>query len=110
MAGFSQNPFYADILFNGGDVFEEGSTKIKVLHTPGHTAGSVCYVLEKCIFTGDTLFEGTVGRTDFPTGDFVTLKKSLEMIKNLSGDYKLFSGHGLETTLSEEKQTNPYLL
>ena len=110
MAGFEQKPFYADILFSGGDVFEEGETRIKVLHTPGHTIGSVCYILDDYIFTGDTLFEGTVGRTDFPTGDFSALKKSLETLKNLSGDYKLFSGHGLATTLSREKTINPYMI
>lgn len=110
MAGFEQTPFSADILFDGGDVFEEGKTRITVLHTPGHTAGSVCYVLDDYIFTGDTIFEGTVGRTDFPTGDFAALKKSLEMLKNLNKDYKLFSGHGLATTLQREKQRNPYLI
>ena len=109
-AGFEQKPFYADILFSDNDVFEVGSTKITVLHTPGHTVGSVCYVADGYIFTGDTLFEGTVGRTDFPGGDFATLKKSLERLKNLEGDYKLFSGHGLATTMSREKKMNPYMV
>ena len=109
MAGYRQEPFYADILFQNGDVFEAGNTKIKVLHTPGHTAGSVCYFMEDCIFTGDTLFEGTVGRTDFPTGDFAVLKQSLDMLKNLPKDYKIYSGHGMATTLSREIKTNPYL-
>lgn len=109
-AGFSQEPCCADFVFNGGDVFQIGDTKIQVLHTPGHTAGSVCYILNNYIFTGDTLFEGTVGRTDFPTGDFAELKSSLEKLKNLSGDYKIFSGHGLATTLSREKLMNPYLI
>lgn len=110
MAGFEQKPFYADILFSGGDVFEVGKTRIKVLHTPGHTAGSVCYMSEGYIFTGDTLFQGTIGRTDFPTGDYAALKKSFETLKKLNGDYKIFAGHGLATTLSREKETNPYLL
>ncbi len=109
MAGYNQAPFYADILFENGDVFEVGDTEIQVLHTPGHTEGSVCYIMEDCIFTGDTLFEGTVGRTDFPTGDFATLKRSLEKLKNLDKDYKIYSGHGLATTLSYERKTNPYL-
>ncbi|MBO5852607.1 MAG: MBL fold metallo-hydrolase [Clostridia bacterium] len=110
MAGCSSEPFYADILFKDNDIFEVGGTKINVLHTPGHTLGSVCYVLENCIFTGDTLFEGTVGRTDFPGGDFATLKNSLQRLKNLSGDYKLYPGHGQWTTMSEEKKTNPYMV
>ena len=110
MMGCSSGPFYADILFGDNQIFEIGDTKIRVLHTPGHTVGSVCYVLENCIFTGDTLFEGTVGRTDFPGGDFTALKKSLERLKSLSGDYTVFSGHGLSTTLSREKKTNPYMV
>ena len=67
-------------------------------------------MIENYIFTGDTLFEGTVGRTDFPGGSFATLKASLERLKNLEGDYKLFSGHGLGTTLSREKKMNPYMV
>ena len=110
MAGFNQKPFSADILFKNGQVFEEGNTKIKVLHTPGHTAGSVCYFFEDIIFTGDTLFEGTIGRTDFPTGDFAVINKSLKLLKDLTEDYKIYSGHGLSTTLSREKLTNPYLI
>lgn len=110
MVGFNQKPFSADILFENGQVFEVGTTKIKVIHTPGHTAGSVCYFLEDIIFTGDTLFEGTIGRTDFPTGDFAVINKSLKMLKDLKEDYKIYSGHGLSTTLSREKLTNPYLI
>ena len=110
LAGFEQEPFYADILFEDNDVFKVGKTEIKVLHTPGHTAGSVCYLSEDYIFTGDTLFAGTVGRTDLPGGDFPTLKRSLERLKALKDDYKLFPGHGLSTTLFREKQTNPYMV
>ncbi|MBQ5910887.1 MAG: MBL fold metallo-hydrolase [Clostridia bacterium] len=110
MAGFNQAPFYADITFKNGQVFKEGNTRIQVLHTPGHTAGSVCYLLEDCIFTGDTLFEGTIGRTDFPTGDFSVMKKSLEKLKSLGKDYIIYSGHGPKTTLFREKTTNPYLI
>lgn len=109
LAGYTQDSFAADLLFDDGDVFEVGKTKIKVLHTPGHTAGSVCYILDNYLFTGDTLFEGTIGRTDFPSGDFDELKNSLERIKRLDGDYKIFAGHGLATTLEREKMTNPYL-
>ena len=109
-AGFNQKPFYADMLFDDNDIFKVGNTKIKVLHTPGHTVGSVCYLIDNYIFTGDTLFEGTVGRTDFPGGDFASLMRSLEKLQNLNGDPTLFSGHGLATTLSREKKMNPYMV
>lgn len=108
-AGFEQKPFSADITFSDGDAFNVGSTEIKVLHTPGHTAGSVCYMIENSIFTGDTLFEGTVGRTDLPTGDFSALKASLERLKELGQDYKLYPGHGLATNLYREMRLNPYM-
>jgi glyoxylase-like metal-dependent hydrolase (beta-lactamase superfamily II) len=81
-----------------------------VLHTPGHTCGSVCYIIGDCIFTGDTLFEGTIGRTDFPTGDNNALMLSLGKLKELRGDYKIYAGHGLATTLGREKRINPYML
>ena len=110
MVGLAQEPFYADILFKDNDVFEVGDTKIKVLHIPGHTAGSVCYIIDNYMFTGDTLFQGTVGRTDLPTSDFATMKKSLDRLKNLEGDYKIFAGHGLATTLDRERKMNPFMV
>lgn len=110
MVGLTQEPFYADILFKDNDVFEVGNTQIKVLHIPGHTAGSVCYIIDNYMFTGDTLFQGTVGRTDLPTSDFATMKKSLDRLKNLEGDYKIFAGHGLATTLDRERKMNPFMV
>ena len=110
MAGFNQEPFYADILFNDNDIFEVGNTKIKVIHVPGHTMGSVCYIIENYMFSGDTLFEGTVGRTDLPTRDFAVLRQSLERLKAMEGDYKVFPGHGLATTLDRERKMNPYMV
>lgn len=107
--GLEQKPFSADITFTDGDVLKIRSTEIKVIHTPGHTAGSVCYMIENSIFTGDTIFEGTVGRTDFPTGDFSALKASLDRLKALGQDYKLYPGHGLATSLLREIQLNPYM-
>ncbi len=107
--GLEQKPFSADITFADGDVFNVGSTEINIIHTAGHTAGSVCYMIEDSIFTGDTLFEGTVGRTDFPTGNFNALKASLERLKALGQDYKLYPGHGLATNLYREMRLNPYM-
>lgn len=109
-AGFVQKPFSADILVRDGDVLKLGGTDFYVMHTPGHTAGSVCYMAEDVIFTGDTLFEGSVGRTDFPTGDPAALNASLEKLKSLGKDYTLYPGHGVPTTLYREIKTNPYMI
>jgi glyoxylase-like metal-dependent hydrolase (beta-lactamase superfamily II) len=83
--------------------------EITVLHTPGHTQGSVCLMVEDTIFSGDTLFAGSCGRTDLPGGDWVTIQDSLNDLKNLPGDYRVFPGHGDETTLSQERKFNPYM-
>ena len=70
---------------------------------------TVCYLLDDVIFTGDTLFKQSIGRTDFPGGSYDDMLKSLKMLKELSGDYILYSGHGDKTTLSYERAFNPYL-
>ena len=81
----------------------------RTLHTPGHTAGSVCYLLEDKLFTGDTLFCLGVGRTDLPTGDYRMLVSSVrDVLFKLSGDYSVFPGHGELTTLSYEKKHNMF--
>lgn len=104
------HPVEADARLKDGDVICEGSMKIKVISTPGHSKGSVCYMVEDCIFTGDTLFKGSVGRTDLYGGDPKTLAESLKKLTGLQGEYRLFCGHGEDTTLSEEKRSNPFLL
>ena len=80
-----------------------------VLHTPGHTPGSVCLVCEDAMFSGDTLFAGSCGRTDLPGGDWATIQSSLRRLKELPGDYRVFPGHAEVTTLAQERQYNPYL-
>lgn len=107
--GLEQEPFYADIKVEEGSVLDFGDVKFSVMHTPGHTAGSVCYLADDVIFTGDTIFENNIGRTDFPTGDYPTLLRSLKRIKELKGNYTLYSGHGNPTTLEREIKNNPYL-
>jgi glyoxylase-like metal-dependent hydrolase (beta-lactamase superfamily II) len=88
-----------------------GDYIFKVIHTPGHTPGGVCYKLNSDIFTGDTLFKGSIGRTDFPGGDYNTLMDSLKLlIKNVPGNTKVYSGHGYSTTIENEILTNPFLM
>lgn len=79
------------------------------IHTPGHTAGSMCYITEDCLFSGDTLFRAGVGRTDLPTGSFVELTNSIKKLFELSGDLKVYPGHGEDTTLNFERNYNPFV-
>jgi len=104
-----QQPIGADVLVEDGDIISLGDTKIKVMHTPGHTAGSVCYVVDDCIFCGDTIFKLSCGRTDLPSGNSVELLSSLKKLKGLDGEYKLYPGHNEDTLLSFEKENNPFM-
>lgn len=99
----------ADLLVNDGDRLPFGDGEIEVLHTPGHTRGSVCFRLDDFLFCGDTLFRESIGRTDLPTGDPMQIHASVRRIAALKGDYKLFPGHGEASTLSHERKNNPYL-
>ena len=83
---------------------------ILVLHTPGHTPGSVCLMAEDKLFTGDTLFAGSCGRIDFPGGSGADMLSSLRRLKDLPGDFCVYPGHGGSTTLDRERHANPYLL
>ena len=82
---------------------------IGVLHTPGHTPGSVCLIAENHMFSGDTLFSGSCGRTDLPGGNWATILKSLRRLADLETNYWVHPGHGESTTLTEEKRYNPYM-
>ena len=82
---------------------------IGVLHTPGHTPGSVCLVAEEHIFSGDTLFAGSCGRTDLPGGDPDAIMKSLKRLASIEGNFWVHPGHGGSTTLRDEKKYNPYM-
>lgn len=99
-----------DKYINQGDVFKVGNMKIECIHTPGHTPGGVCFLIEDCIFTGDTLFAGSIGRTDFPGGDFESIIKSIrEKLMILDNEIKVFPGHGLQSSIGQEKAHNPFL-
>ena len=92
-----------------GEAIQAGGLTFTVLETPGHTWGSVCFLCEDALFSGDTLFAGSCGRTDLPGGESQVLRQSLEYLSELETDYRVFPGHGESTTLLHEKQTNPYL-
>lgn len=104
-----QNNVDADIIVKDGDEITLGEIKIKVMATPGHTSGSVCYIAENCIFSGDTLFYCSCGRTDFPSGSHEQMMLSLQKLKALDGDYKVYTGHNNLTTLDFERKNNPYM-
>ena len=97
------------ILHNDRDRIQLGATEIEVLHTPGHTPGQGCYYDDTYIFVGDTLFAGSIGRTDFPMSDPALMEESLHKLMELPGHLLVCSGHGPVTTLEEELKTNPYL-
>ena len=100
---------HPDELVNEGDVVKVGDMEFKVMLTPGHTQGSICFIEKDVIFSGDTLFQGSCGRTDLPTGDWNAIRLSLKRLAALPGDYKVYSGHGPATTLEEERRTNPFM-
>ena len=107
--GFYVPPFTADITLKDREKIILGNTQIDVVLTNGHTEGSVCYIIEDCMFSGDTFFEGTVGRCDLPTGDYNKLMASLDKLKGLADkDYTVYAGHGNKTTLKKEIAYNPY--
>lgn len=105
----SLDMFMPDVLLDGGETLAFCNERFHVMHTPGHTQGSVCYVAGNVIFAGDTLFRLSVGRTDFPTGDAQKLHASLDALFALPQDRTVLPGHGPSTTLSFEKKNNPYV-
>jgi glyoxylase-like metal-dependent hydrolase (beta-lactamase superfamily II) len=102
-------PLFYTNTYGEGDFVEAAGLSFKVLHTPGHTPGSVCLLCENAMFSGDTLFWGSCGRTDLPGGSWATIRKSLLRLADLSGDYDVYPGHGDATTLSFERKMNPYM-
>lgn len=98
------------IAVRDGDIIKQDELEFDVVHTPGHTSGSVCYIVGDVIFTGDTLFARSIGRTDMPDGNYKYLKHSLGIIKGLGGDLRVLPGHMQETTLDTERKRNPYLI
>lgn len=98
----------ADRFLNDGDEISIGNTVFKVLHTPGHTSGSICMISEEVLFSGDTLFRGAVGRTDLPGGNAEDLEKSIKTkLLILSDEVQVYPGHGPYTTIGKER---PYFI
>ena len=92
-----------------GDQIFAGGLTFTVLSTPGHSLGSVCYLAEKTLLSGDTLFAGGCGRTDLPGGNWATIQISLADLSELADEIQVFPGHGESTTLAREKRYNPYM-
>lgn len=99
----------ADRFLSDGEVVEAGSLRLRVWHTPGHTRGSCCYELEQArvLFSGDTLFYHSYGRTDFPGGSEEQMQQSVSCLLAIPGDEQVYPGHGPATTLAEERRCNP---
>ncbi len=114
LAGVEEKPFTVDKTVTDGESFTLAGIDFLAMSLPGHTSGSAAYLTEngseKWLFTGDVLFEESIGRTDFPTGSLADMRESLRVLKNLEGEYLIFSGHGEDTTLSREKAKNIYLM
>lgn len=105
--GIALNDFNADILLEDNQIFDIGDIKIKAIHTPGHTEGGMCYLLGDNLFSGDTLFCRTYGRTDFPTGDEIKLIESIKrLFSELDDNVMVYPGHNRTTTIGSEKKKN----
>ena len=105
----TNGPLYYTDGYGDGDTLTLAGIPIQVLETPGHTPGSVCLIMEDTLFSGDTLFAGSCGRTDLPCGDARAMRDSLRRLAALSENYRVCPSHGPSSTLNREKKTNPYL-
>lgn len=107
-----EKPVLPEVFIDDGDILMFGKQELKVLHTPGHAAGSLCYYHEpgNHVIVGDVLFQGSIGRTDLPTGDHDLLIKSiLQKLMVLPGNTTVYPGHGPSTLIADERTANPYL-
>ena len=108
-----ETPLQEDKALSDGDVIQEGGFSFRAIHTPGHTKGGVCYECEteneKLLFTGDTLFDGEIGRCDLYGGNYMEMLESLRKLAALPGEYHVYPGHGGDTTLDRERRVNLYM-
>lgn len=105
----AQEKLDADILLHDGDTLPFGDGEIQVIHTPGHTKGGVTYCIGGALFTGDTLFYLSIGRTDFPGGSYEELNDSVHKLFALPGDYPVYTGHDRTTSLDFERKHNRFV-
>jgi hydroxyacylglutathione hydrolase len=98
-----------NILLEEGNLIKFGKETLTVLHTPGHTRGCICLVGDHIAFTGDTLFAGGIGRTDFPEGSMTDMNRSLKKLEKLPDSMLIYPGHGETSMIGEEKRVNPFL-
>ncbi|WP_022667973.1 MBL fold metallo-hydrolase [Desulfospira joergensenii] len=99
-----------DLLLNHGDEVSFGKITLRVIHTPGHSRGGICLYTQGHLFAGDTLFAGSIGRTDLPGGDYDTLISNIkEKLLDLPEDTVVYTGHGPETSIGNEKRMNPFI-
>ncbi len=99
-----------DKTIEDGDTIEVGNLTLKVLHTPGHTPGGVSLLVDEAVFVGDTLFQGSIGRTDFPGGNFETLRESIHSkLFTLDDAVTVYPGHNQPTTIGQERRFNPFV-
>lgn len=101
--------FDADIYVKDKDTLSIGNLKMRFIHTPGHTKGGMCIRFGDDMITGDTLFAGSIGRTDLYGGDYKEMEKSLKKLCKYEDNVRIYPGHGPSSTLGIEKQSNPYL-
>ncbi len=106
---FTAGPLYYTDLYADGDTVTAAGLTFRVLATPGHTPGSVCLQCENVLFSGDTLFAGSCGRTDLPGGSWEQIQASLARLRTISENLTVYPGHGSSSTLAGEKASNPYM-
>ncbi len=99
----------ADKMLHEGDVIQFGKTTLKVLHTPGHSKGSISLLGDDVVFTGDTLFAGSIGRYDLPGASYKEITRSIKRLATLPEHVKVYPGHGPTSTIGKEKKSNPFL-
>jgi len=110
MMGFTVSSPEADKFLRDGYILKFGDESLRIIHTSGHSPGSICLLGRKECFTGDTLFAGSIGRTDFPRSSHDDMMHSLKMLKDLSDELVVYPGHGPATSMEKEKKSNPFLL
>ncbi|MDH5437949.1 MAG: MBL fold metallo-hydrolase [Candidatus Bathyarchaeota archaeon] len=99
----------ADQMLHDGNVVQVGDTALRVIHTPGHSRGSISLLGDDAVFSGDTLFAGSIGRTDLPSSSYEEIMLSLKKLATLPDHIKVYPGHGPTSTIGEEKRHNPFL-